>query len=105
MDGYGLTIVDLNNVGYKDDPWVFASQVTQVLYVADPAKKGKHVIVSGKQDIIGVDGINDVEDYYQYNEMNLFTDLPQKMKIIEASFRKDDKPWARKDGESRIVIG
>ena len=105
MDGYGLTIVDLNNVGYKDDPWVLASQVAQVLYVADPAKKRKHVVVLGKQDIIGIGGINDVEDYNQYNEMNLFTDLPQKMKIIESNFRKDDKPWARKDGESRIVTG
>ena len=50
--------------------------------LTDPAKKVKHVVVPGKQDIIGVDGINDVEDYNQYNEMNLFTDLPQKMKII-----------------------
>jgi hypothetical protein len=35
--------------------------------------------------------------------MNLFTDLTEKMRIIEASIRKDDKPWTRKDGESRIV--
>ena len=41
VDAYGLTIVDLNNVGYKDDPWVLASQVAQVLYVADSAKKTK----------------------------------------------------------------
>jgi len=46
-----------------------------------------------------------VEDYNQFNEMNLFTDPPKKMKIIEASLKKDDKPWARKDGESRIVTG
>jgi len=46
-----------------------------------------------------------VEDYNQYKEMNLLIDLPQKMKIIEASLRKDDKPWARKDGGSRIVTG
>jgi len=46
-----------------------------------------------------------VKDYNQFNEMNVFIDLPQKMKIIEASLRKDDKPWARKDGESRIVTG
>jgi hypothetical protein len=96
-------IVDLNNVGYKDDPWVLASQVAQVLYVADPTKKTKHVVVPRKQDIIGVDGIDDVEGYNQYNEMNLFTDLTEKMRIIEASIRKDDKPWTRKDGESRIV--
>ena len=66
-------------------------------------KKTKHVVVSGKQDIIGVEGIDDVEEYNQYDRMNLFTDLAQKMKIIEASIRKDDKPWARKDGKSRIV--
>ena len=103
MDGYGFTIVDLNNIGYKDDPWVLASQVAQVLYVADLAKKTKYVVVPGNQDIIGVEDIDDVEEYNQYNEMNLFTDLAQKMKIIEAGIRKYDKPWVRKDGESRIV--
>ena len=87
VDGYGLTIVDLNNTGYKDDPWVLASQVAQVLYVADPAKKTKHVVVPGKQDIIGVDGIKDVEEYNQYDQMHLFTDLPQKMRIIEVGIR------------------
>ena len=48
VDRYGLMIVDLNNIGYKDDPWVLASQVAQVLYVADPAKKTKHIVVSEK---------------------------------------------------------
>ena len=95
VDGYGLTVVDLNNIGYKDDQWVLASQVAQVLYVADPAKKTKHVVVLGKQDIIGVEGIDDVEEYNQYDQINLFTDLPEKI--------KDEKPWVRKDGESRIV--
>jgi hypothetical protein len=103
VDGYGLTIVDLHNIGYKDNPWVLASPIAQVLYIADHAKKTKHVIITAKQDIIGVDGIDDVEEYNQYDEMNLFTDVPQKMRIIKASIRKDDKPWARKDGESRIV--
>ena len=81
-------IVDINNIGYKDDQWVLTSQVAQVLYVADPAKKTKHVVVPGKQDIIGVQGIEDVEEYNQYEQMNLFTDLPQKMKIIEAEIKK-----------------
>ena len=97
MDAYGLTIVDLNNIGYKYDQWVLASQVAQVLYVADPAKKIKHVVVPEKQDIIGVQGIEDVEEYNQYEQMNLFTDLQQKIKIIEAGIRKDKKPWAHKD--------
>ena len=72
VDGYGLTIVDLSNIGYKDDTWVLASQVAQVLYVADPTKKTKHVVVPRKQDIIGVEGIDDVEEYNQYDQINLF---------------------------------
>ena len=104
VDAYGLTIVELNNIGYKDDQWVLASQIAQVLYVADPAKTTKHVVVPEKQDIIGVEGIEDVEEYNQYDQMNLFTDLPQKMKIIEVGIRKAQKPWACKDGESRIVM-
>jgi len=35
--------------------------------------------------------------------MNLFRDLPLKMSITEVSIRKDDKIWAHKDAESRIV--
>jgi hypothetical protein len=76
VEGYRLTIFDLNNVDYKDDLWVLASQVAQVLYVADPAKKSRHIVIHGKQEIIGFDGIDDVEEYNQYDEMNLFTDLP-----------------------------
>jgi hypothetical protein len=87
----------------RTDPWVLASQVAQVPYVVDAAKKSKDVVIPRKQDIIGVDGIDDVEEYNQYDEMNLFTDLPQKMRIIEASIRKDANPWAHKDGELRII--
>jgi hypothetical protein len=96
-------IVDLNNIGYKDDQWVLASQVAQVLYVADPVKKTKHVVIPRKQDIIGVESIEDVKEYNQYGQMNIFIDLPQKIKIIEAGIRKDEKPRVRKDDELRIV--
>ena len=103
MDGYGFTIVDLNNIGYKDDPWVLDSQVAQVLYVADPAKKTKYVVILGKRDIIGVEGIDDVEEYNQYDQMNLFTDLAQKMKIIEVGIRKDDKSWHAKMANRELL--
>jgi hypothetical protein len=35
VDNYGLTLVDLKNVGHKDDPWVLADRVAQVFYVLD----------------------------------------------------------------------
>jgi hypothetical protein len=36
VDNYGLTLVDLKNLGHKDDPWVLAHRVAQVFYVLDP---------------------------------------------------------------------
>jgi hypothetical protein len=45
MDSYRLTLVDLENVVHKDDPWVHADRVTQVFYVLD-SETGKHVVVS-----------------------------------------------------------
>jgi hypothetical protein len=56
VDNYGL--VDLKNLGHKDDPWVLADRVTQVFYVLDPETE-KHIVASGKQKIVGV---KDVED-------------------------------------------
>ena len=41
---YGMTTVDLNNLGYRDEPFVLAKDVTQVFYVKDMStklKKGK----------------------------------------------------------------
>jgi hypothetical protein len=62
MDNYGLTVVDMENVGHKDDPWVFANRVTQVFYVLDP-ETGKHIVVSTKQKIVRVENMKDnVED-------------------------------------------
>jgi hypothetical protein len=51
VDNYGLTLVDLKNVGHQDDPWVLADRVAHVFYVLDP-EIGKYVIVSGKQKIV-----------------------------------------------------
>jgi hypothetical protein len=43
MDNYGLTLVDLKNLGHKDNPWVLANHVAQVFYVLDPETE-KHVV-------------------------------------------------------------
>ena len=104
VDNYGLTIVDLAKVGYKDDPWVLAKRVAQVLLIPDPGLKNqKHVVASGKQSIIGVDGVNDAEAFNDYDDIQFFTDLPTKIKEVEASI-KGVKPWVRNDGEARVVM-
>jgi hypothetical protein len=45
VDNYRLTLVDLKNVGHKDDPWVLADRVAQVFYVLD-SETGKYVVAS-----------------------------------------------------------
>ncbi|XP_058733075.1 uncharacterized protein LOC131604664 [Vicia villosa] len=37
VDDYGFMKVDLTRVGYKDEPFILASQAHQVFYVTDPA--------------------------------------------------------------------
>ena len=69
IDNYGLTIVNLAKAGYKDDPWVLAKRVGQVLYILDPhLKNQKHIVVSGKLSIIRVDGVDDVEAFSDYDK-------------------------------------
>jgi hypothetical protein len=36
VDEYGFTIVDLRNVGHKDEPSVPASTIAHVFYILDP---------------------------------------------------------------------
>jgi hypothetical protein len=68
---YRMTLVDLNNLGYLDKPFVLAKDVAQVFYVKDMTSKPrkrkdkktntsydepKHQIVfSGKRNIMGVE--------------------------------------------------
>jgi hypothetical protein len=93
IDNYELTLVDLRNLGHKDDPWVLANHVTHVFYVLN-LETGKHIVVSRKQKIVGVDNVKDNdedinqfevvgvdnvkdndEDFNQFEEMPLFTNL------------------------------
>jgi hypothetical protein len=82
VDNYGLTLVDLKKVEYKDDPWVLAECVAQVFYVLDPADEKMHVVISGKQKIIGVENVGDGdEEYNKYKEMFVFN-CPEIIKRV-----------------------
>ena len=66
---YGMTTVDLKNLGYTDEPFVLGNDVAHVIYVKDmstrPIKRKdkeantsydepkRHIVLSGKRDIVG----------------------------------------------------
>jgi hypothetical protein len=66
---------------------MLADRITQVFYVLDP-ETGKHIVISRKQNIIGVDKVEDNdEDVNQFEEMPLFTN-PMDIKHIEKEFTR-----------------
>jgi hypothetical protein len=102
VDNYGLTLVDLKKFGHKDDPWVLADRVTQVLYVLD-AEIEKHNVVSEKQKNVGIDNVEDNdEDVNQFEEMSLFTSTIN-IKHIEKDFDKNLLLCMRKGGKVKFA--
>ena len=52
---YGMTTVDLNNLGYRDEPFVLAKDVNQVFYVNDIStnpKRGKTIMTQPKSQSV-----------------------------------------------------
>jgi hypothetical protein len=77
-------------------------RVVQVFYVLN-RETGKHVVVSGKQKIVGVENVEDNdEDVNQFEEMSLFTN-PMNIKHIKRDFDKNLMPYMRKGGNEKFV--
>jgi hypothetical protein len=91
----------LKNVGHQDDPWVLANRVAQVFYVLNP-ETGKHVVVSAKQKIVGVENLeDDDENVNQFEQMPLFTNS-MNIKRIEKDFDKNLMLYMRKGGKGKF---
>lgn len=62
VNSFGITTVNLiSKFGFKDDPFLLASQLQQVFYILDPArtnkKQEKYVVLPGKRRILGVGNV------------------------------------------------
>jgi hypothetical protein len=68
-DMYGFTIVDLQQVGYRDEPFVVTSQVSQVFYVRDTRNKKRQGVLLGKKRVVGLENPVDEEEFSQSNEV------------------------------------
>ena len=108
-----MTIVDLKKIGYKDEPFVLAKDVTQIFYVNDMASKSKknqsksddepkrHIILPGKRKIIGVEDIsNKSEDFDQFDDHPPFSvDVDPSILLS-----KEDAPYLRRDHDQGTFI-
>ena len=50
LDDLGFTIVDLQRLGHKDDPFILATQVKQVFYVHDPENQKWSCVIENSHD-------------------------------------------------------
>ena len=106
---YGMTTVDLNNLGYAGEPFVLAKDVAQVFYVKDmssvPKKRKnkqatdtsnneprRHIVLSGKRNIVGVEDKTDMsEDYEEFVEIPPFAVKADPTILLN----NEDAPWLR----------
>jgi hypothetical protein len=103
VDEYRFTIVDLRNVGHKDEPWVFASTVAQVFYIPDPKDEKEHIVVPRKQWVVRVDNVEDEEEYNQFDEVPFYVDTTT-INIVETKISCSNViPYARTYGEGKPV--
>ena len=85
-----MTRVDLNNLAYRDKPFIQANDVAQLFYVkymsTRPKKRKdkqantsydepkRHIVLSGKRNIMEVEDKTDMsEDYNKFDEIPPFT--------------------------------
>ena len=102
---YGMTTVDLNNLAYAYEPFVLANDVAQVFYVKDMSTKPRkrkdkganasydepkrHILISGKRNIVGVDDKTDKFDEIAPFKVNIDPSIP---------LNDEDFPWLRRKG-------
>ena len=108
---YGMTTVDLNNLAYADEAFVLANDVAHVFYVKDMSTKPRkrkdkeanasndepkrHIVLSGKRNIVGVDDKTDMsEDYEKFYAISPF------IVNIDPSIQLNDEDftWLRRKG-------
>jgi DNA-dependent RNA polymerase auxiliary subunit epsilon len=103
-----MTTVDLNNTGYKDDPFVLAAEVNQVFYMKDMSTKPKreknddkstnepkrHIVLIGKRNIVRIEDKSDMSEDYEKDER-----IPPFSVTIDLSIllNAKDTPWLRHD--------
>jgi hypothetical protein len=93
MNKDGVTTVDLNSLGYREEPFIWAKDVVQVFYGPDLGNnEGRHIVLQGKQKIIGVDNTTKEEGngYQDMPALRADVDLPLFEEGMEPAYVRVD---------------
>ena len=89
-DPCGFTLVDMSRLRDTAEPFIFASQAKQVFYVVDPADANWSIVVQGKRRILGVDGVEDEEEYDAFQDSPAFTNPKTVATDVDTSYMRND---------------
>ncbi|KAH0639175.1 hypothetical protein KY285_035761 [Solanum tuberosum] len=98
VDEYGLTRVYFNKLCSKDDPFVLASQVYQVFYVADPIEKDVYYA----RNKVPID-LHDLEEENCPNVGDTFWGEPNDDIGFSARLDEGDFRWSREEVAVDVV--
>jgi len=99
IDPYGYTTVDLEQVGYKDESFVLAEQVSQVFYVRDTRNAKRQVVLPRKKRVVRVENPMEEEEFKQSNEVP-----PFDASILSVILESKLTPYLRNCCEKRAPV-
>jgi hypothetical protein len=100
VDDLGFIQVDLNRLGYKNDPFILASQAEQVFFVTDPSKKNWSIVQLSNKASVDKEDDENVFDT-DFNDDDLFLRMPRPL-VNEPAI--DDEFYMRDDHTEGIWI-
>ena len=86
IDEYRKTCVNRTMMAYHADPFILASDATQIFFVEDPLHKNCHLAMHGKRRVLGVDDVADEDEYDEFDELptkGSHTRVTEQRKIIK----------------------
>ena len=86
IDEYRKTYVNRTTMAYHADPFILASDATQIFFVEDPLHKNGHLAMHGKRRAPGVDDVADEDEYDEFDELSTkesHTRATEQRKIIK----------------------
>ena len=57
-------------MAYHADPFILASDATQIFYAEDPLHKNRHVVMHRKRRVLGVEDVSNEDEYYEFAELS-----------------------------------